>query len=340
MGNAQSFYYRLGILVAAAVMGGCGNGSTPAAGTIQQLAPAGISSARFALARQHAGDKGKERSWMASGASKKTLLYVTNYDFNDVSVFSYPKGKLEGTLTGFQLPAGECSDKAGNVFIANFLASQIVEYAHGGTSPIATLSDPGEYPVGCAVDPTTGNLAVTNQLTTNYSPGDLLIFPNASGTPKTYTSANFYYYFFCTYDSKGNLYIDGLNGSSAGEYAELPAGGSYLKSITLDQNIYPLGIQWDGKYLAIGAQSVEQVYGFKISGSTGTLKRTTNLSGATEVTQFWIQKGKRHKSATLIGPDYGEGHDVDYWHYPSGGYAFKTLQGLDGPFGVAISAAK
>jgi hypothetical protein len=338
--GSKSVHHRLAILIAAGIMGGCSNGSTPMAETVQQIAPPGIGAARFALARQHGRENGQKPSWMAPGAGKKNLLYVTNYDFNDVSVYSYPKGKLVGTITGFDLPTGECSDAAGDVFITNFLASQILEYAHGGTSPIATLSDPGEYPVGCAVDPTTGNLAVTNQLTTGYSSGDLAIYPNATGTPKTYTSQNFYYYFFCTYDNKGNLYIDGLNSSSAGEYAELPAGGNYLESITIDQDIYPLGIQWDGKYLAIGAQSVEQVYGFQISGTTGTLKRTTDLTGATEVTQFLIQKGKRHKGATLIGPDYGQGHDVDYWHYPSGGYAFKTLEGLDGPFGVAISKAK
>ena len=177
-------------------------------------------------------------------------------------VYSYPRGKVEGTLTGFDVPAGECSDRAGNVFITSFLASEIVEYAHGGTSPIATLSDPGEYPVGCSVDPTTGNLAVTNQLTTSYFAGDLAIYPNASGTPTTYTAPNFYYYFFCTYDNKGNLYVDGLsNGtnSSTGQYAELPAGSSNLESITIDQDIYPLGIQWDGKYVAIGAQTVEKV---------------------------------------------------------------------------------
>ena len=45
---------------------------------------------------------------------------------------------------------------------ANDGASQMVEYAHGGTSSIATLGDPSEYPEGCAVDPATGNLAVAN----------------------------------------------------------------------------------------------------------------------------------------------------------------------------------
>lgn len=324
-------------------MGGCSTGAAPVASTAQQqVAPPGISAARFALARQLGSRNGTQRSWMAPDAKKKSLLYVSNYNRNDVVVYSYPRGKKEGTLTGFDLPAGECSDKAGDVFIADFLASEIVEYAHGGTSRIATLSDPGEDPVGCSVDPTTGNLAVTNQVTTSYFSGNLAIYPNASGTPTTYTSPNFYYYFFCTYDNKGNLYVDGLsNGtnSSTGEYAELPAGGSNLESITIDQDIYPLGIQWDGKYLAIGAQTVEQVYGFEISGTTGTLKRTTDLTGATNVIQFWIQKHNHHKRATLIGPDYSAG-DVGYWHYPAGGSAFKTITGLDGPFGVTISVPK
>jgi hypothetical protein len=43
-------------------------------------------------------------------------------------------------------PFGECSDSAGDVFVAAYAnssmnSSTIYEYAHGGTSPVATLSD-------------------------------------------------------------------------------------------------------------------------------------------------------------------------------------------------------
>src|SRR5579863_6185791 len=90
-------------------------------------------------------------SWMAPDAGNQDLLYISDLSTYDVYVYSYPKGKLEGRLTGFGGPEGECVDKTGHVFIANFSASNILEYAHGGASPVATLSDPGYYPVGCSV---------------------------------------------------------------------------------------------------------------------------------------------------------------------------------------------
>ena len=77
-----------------------------------------------------------------SGCQKADLLYLTDEGADDVYVYSWPRGELKGTLTGFDAPNGECVDKAGDVFVANEDESQILEYAHGGTSPIETLSDP------------------------------------------------------------------------------------------------------------------------------------------------------------------------------------------------------
>ncbi len=115
------------------------------------------------------------------------LLYVSKYD--DVDVFSYPAGKRVGTLTGFQSPGGLCVDKAGDVFVTNFGASNIVEYAHGGTKPIATLSDPYQEPDDCSVDPTTGNLAVAN------IGGSVSIYEGARGHPKQRTDSEIAYMF-------------------------------------------------------------------------------------------------------------------------------------------------
>jgi hypothetical protein len=78
---------------------------------------------------------------------------------------------------------GACADANGDVFIVESLS--INEYAHGGTQPIATLSDPSGYGFGCAVDPTTGNLAVVND-GSRYISTDVLIYHNASGEPVGY----------------------------------------------------------------------------------------------------------------------------------------------------------
>jgi hypothetical protein len=84
------------------------------------------------------------------------LLYITG-GTNEVYVFSYPDGKLVQTLTGLQNPNGECVDPSGDIYITQS-TGDIVEYAHGGGSPINTFY--AAYATyGCAVDPTTGNLA-------------------------------------------------------------------------------------------------------------------------------------------------------------------------------------
>ncbi|MGB8907824.1 MAG: hypothetical protein WCC84_03655 [Candidatus Cybelea sp.] len=49
-------------------------------------------------------------SWMAPDARRKDLLYISD-ETGDVYVFSYPRGELKGTLTGFADPQGECVDK-------------------------------------------------------------------------------------------------------------------------------------------------------------------------------------------------------------------------------------
>ena len=48
------------------------------------------------------------RSWMLPEAKSETLLYVSNV--YTITVYSYPKGKLVGTLSDFEKPYGECVD--------------------------------------------------------------------------------------------------------------------------------------------------------------------------------------------------------------------------------------
>jgi hypothetical protein len=87
-------------------------------------------------------------------------------------VFAYPgKGKLLGEATGFEAPSGPCSDKKGDVYVTDFNAGTITEFAYGSTTPMRTLSDTTGSPDGCSVNPKTGDLAVTNWDDTSGSGG-------------------------------------------------------------------------------------------------------------------------------------------------------------------------
>jgi hypothetical protein len=311
-------------LALVAGLAGC-SGQQPSSGG---FAPAGASTAQAVRS-----DDG--RSWMAPDAKSKDLLYVSDEDTNDVYVYSYPQLKLEGTLTGFDAPFGECVDKRGNVFIADNDASQILEYAHGGTSPLATLTDPGYYPRGCSIDPTTGNLAVANIVSVSLGEGNIAIYKAAKGKPSAYyADATVYSIYSCGYDNVGNLFIDGENDSSSSfEFAELHSGAKKFTNISLNQPIGVAGgVQWDGKYVAVG-DGYADIYQFTIHGKTGTKVGATPLNGASDDPEFWIQ------GPHVIVPEAVKKR-VAIWAYPAGGSPERRIKGFKFPIGATVSLAK
>ena len=117
------------------------------------------------------------------------------------------------------------------------------------------LNDFGHYPFGCAVDPKTENVAVANYASTlKLGPGSVSIFDGGKGVPHSYQDSAFNAYFFCGYDNKSDLFVDGADyGSYHTLLAEIPAGKSTFTNIAPDQTIgYPGGVQWDGTYLTVG----------------------------------------------------------------------------------------
>jgi hypothetical protein len=273
----------------------------------------------------------QSHSWMAPDAKNQALLYISDLNTYDVYVYAYPKGKLKGRLTGFGGPEGECVDKKGHVFIANFALSNVLEYAHGGTSPVATLSDPGYYPVGCSVDPTTGDLAVANYVSTGGDPGNVVIYKDAKGVPTAYADPLVNEMTFCGYDNAGNLFVDGSTSGGTFAFDELPSGGASLEKILLNQSIgVPGGVQWDGTYVAVGDRAANVIYRFTINGIKGKEAGSVSLGDSSDVNQFWTDGSK------VIGSDFGAAN-VGFWNYPTGGSPTKTISGLGKPVGATVS---
>jgi hypothetical protein len=263
-------------------------------------------------------------SWMAPEVKREDLLYVS--DVYTVTVYSYPGGKHVGTLHGFYAPLGECADRGGDVFIAN--GDMVWEYAHGGGRRIKTLSMPGYLAQACAVDPTTGDLAVTWYK--GVSQGYVAVYQDARGTPALYRQEKMTFN-FCGYDDVGNLFVDGA-APYRFAFAELPRKGDKLKTVMLDRSIGFAGpVQWDGRNVAVGDESTDTIYRFAISGSTGRLEGSTSLSGAQSLLG-WSIAGRR-----VVGAD-DIPSTVRYWAYPAGGSPTKAVtKAVFHPFGVAIS---
>jgi hypothetical protein len=273
------------------------------------------------------------KSWMDPAAKRNRLLYVADCITDVVSIFSYPADKQVGSIAGLAVPEGECVDKAGDIWITETKAAQIVEFAHGGTSPIAKLDDPGYYPVSCAVDEKSGDLAVSNIETNVHGlPGNVATYAKAQGPPAYYSPPGFYSVYFVGYDPKGNLFVDGSNAQVGAngkfQFAELARGAADMEALTLKgaDIAFPGNVQWDGSHITVGVQDNAIIYALsndKVAGSTP-------LTGSSDVVGYIID-GK-----TVVGPDAGAAA-VDYFAYPAGGTATKTIPGFTEPIAAAIS---
>jgi len=269
--------------------------------------------------------------WNAYGppAHGTALIYAGNQSY--VETYSFPGGAAHGTFTVDGLVEGMCSNSKGDVFVA--LAPRkrmksptgfVEEYAHGGTTPIATLQLPNrEIPVACSSDPATGNLAVTAQNSVNYAPA-VAIYANASGTPKVYTSRALGAYPQAAYDAAGDLFA--TSGANVG--VELAAGKDSLKKITLTQTLGGAQhVQWDGKYWAIESfdtskhnreKLFERIFRVQISGSRAKVVGTSRFDAwpASDPGQAWIA------NQTILATPRSS---ILFWAYPSGGAPRKTV---------------
>jgi|SRR5579871_1465307 len=242
--------YVLCSCVAAALLAGCG-GSQPPVGALGAMPQS----------RTIATHAARGTSWMLPEAkSIKRLLYLSGSG-PDVFVYDYHNFEKVGTLTGLDTAADECVDAKGDVWIVEDTdgdqgGGAAVEYAHGGTTVLNKVTTDGP-PVGCSVSPS-GDLEITDgpilEQSGQFGPGEVQIWKNASGPPVDYGAiSNCYFLSSGGYDNKGKLYVTGL-AHDEGEVGicELPAGGKALLPVTVDKSITdPIGVMWDGKYMAI-----------------------------------------------------------------------------------------
>ncbi|MGC9993042.1 MAG: hypothetical protein ABSD52_11700 [Candidatus Cybelea sp.] len=311
--------YAFSGCMAAAIFAGCG-GSRPVIG-----ASAGRSSAIV----------GKDQS----------LLYVSDPQARDVYMIALPSGRLVGKLTGFSYAVGDCIDQHGNVFVDNDAESRVRAYAHGARSAFRVLNDASWSPNACSVDPTTGNLAVCN-IRTTQTEGSIAVYFNAKGAAHYYKysgAANFWY---CAYDSDGNLFADAISyggGPGSNIFLELPKGHAKLRPLSLRPAITgdaSSPLFWDGKHLAIASTSSGAIYQYKISGNAGTRVAVVRLDDTRAVLgPFWITSNGN--AQTLYAPIDEDGiESVGVYRYPAGGKRLQNLHDAPLPFAAAVSMPK
>jgi hypothetical protein len=280
------------------------------------------------------------QSWMLSEAKSEDLLYVSNQGPPDVLVLTYPGGKLVGTLKGLGRPYGLCVDSAQDVWVVSQLSSGaalLSEYAHAATKPSRVLSVALSQ-LACAVDPTTGNLAVVDPGESTSSSGGVVLYNLLAGNVTEYSETSMPYCYSAVYDSAGDLFVTGETAHYTTVLAEIPHGTTQFTNFPLDaytSNDYD--VLWDGKYVVVGDQFsgvAAALYRFLISGSTIKLEGKDELADEYGVDLF-LATGK------VVGGDWlVSDSDVYLWRYPGGGTPKETIsKDVSEPASVAVSLA-
>jgi hypothetical protein len=311
-----------------------------------QVAPSAEPPLRQSAAAASNRSQGEFHYFSTSDRQKKSnLLYVANGQNNTVTFYSLPKRDLVGTIS-VQSPAyGLCTDKRGNVYIPDFFNQHILEFAHGALMPRKTLSDDGS-PFACAVDPTTGNLAVTNYcdgpVGSCTGHGTVLIYINATGNAEVFHDTLGGYMAYCSYDRLGNLFVDGEARFFHPSFAEMPNGSSTFRQIALKLPQRPQSpgfMQWVSNTLYVAAVNASTIYAYRLKHARAERIGAIELDGmsALEGTNQFLIVGSKVIAPSLVTPRRPSGA-VEFYHFPSGGSpTARIVNSVDLPEAVVLS---
>jgi hypothetical protein len=281
----------------------------------------------------------------AGRAGSSDLIYAGASDGKHIYIISYPQGK---PVRGFAPPVGTislqglCSDTSGNVYVTSVSKGSgssgpegyLYEYAHGGKKVLKTLNFYRARPFGCAVDPSSGTLAVSAGGFGSRS-GTLETYAPGSGNGKTYYSYEINNFYYCAYDGSGDLFVNGQGNGTQMYLNELPSGKQQLSPISLNTYVSVSGmgqLQWDGTHLALEDLTDDAIYQLSLSGSQATVVGKTRLYG-------WNGFGlSAIAGKNVIVPMGVSQTGLGIWKYSAGGKAVKNLSSPS-VFGLAISAA-
>jgi hypothetical protein len=178
------------------------------------------------------------RGWIepARRHHKRTLLYGASYDGGYINIYKEngsnqsPIGQLTSGLTS---PQGVVVDKSHQLWVANTNAFNVVAFKRGATTPFATLSDPGYYPIAVAVD-SNGTVYAANAQGTSGQTGNVTYWKQGSSSPSgTLTYSTFQLVLGIGVDASNNVYVTFIPKSGPPEVAEFPAGSQNGEVLSL-----------------------------------------------------------------------------------------------------------
>jgi hypothetical protein len=297
--------------------------------TLAMLAGCGGSQTNSIVPNAGLARPSSESSPNAAAERTQDLLYVSHHDDGSVDIYSFPDGIYRGQLKGVRA-SGLCSDNDGNVFIP--AGNSVLEYAHGESRPIATLRGSlGGSVQSCAVDATTGDLAVSGGADTRYGAA---VYSHAQGTPRVYAlrSPNGAY-LSSAYDDQGDLFVESAARDAVNVVA-LPKDSERFTNVVWT-GTRPAGlgsVQWDGKHLAIvgSAMGTATVFRYGVQGARATFADKASLKGSDGSIQSSI-----HGDSIVVPGSAG----VKIYDYPGGGVPSAIIKDERGLEAATVSSA-
>lgn len=341
----------LGTLGAAALLTACGGGTPPAAAMPANAHAIELTNAMGIVPVQRLRHR---HSWIRPGAGKEWLLYVSDASSGTIDIYNYrvKARKLYGQITGLSFPYGQCTDAAGDVYVVDNTTAEIYEYAHGGLTPIATAVDNYGYPIGCSVDPKTGNVAVANFNSSASGAGGIDVFAGGlNGSQSNYADASLFHFWPPGYDPNGNLFVQATDYSGAKYFAELSVKHrkfALLSGLTVG---FPGSVAWDGSYIAVTDQNYQygyttMIYRVTVSGSTVTIVRGTQLTDDCYPNYDWMVAvqpfvtGTAHPGHAVVAGNLNCVNEEGFFNYANGGNPKRRLPSSIAPvapYGQSVS---
>jgi len=151
-----------------------------------------------------------DRGWESPSAVGALVYSCGTSGISGECVWSAPgSNKALGVITGLSNPTGITVDKAGNVYIANYSANDILVYPRGSTMLIKTLSDPGWFPNDVAVT-ARGAVYAANPNNADFSASSVSYYkPGATSPTKVIKDPNIAQVFSVAVDEHGELIVCG-----------------------------------------------------------------------------------------------------------------------------------
>ncbi len=217
-------------------------------------------------------------------------MIISDTNTDDVYAFS-SSGTLLATITGFNSPFGLAGDAAGNVYVANGGASNVLVYKNDYKTLVTTLYVPNLTPTDVAVA-SSGAVAVTSLGENSHGKlyGAVSFYAAGATEPTlTVTDPKWAGVNYGVFDNSGNLYIDGQTSYGFPNKVLLGVilrGATAITTLTTTNKLtYAAGMQMTSAGSLViaavgGAKSlVPAVYTYApaLSGTLGSPTATTKL---------------------------------------------------------------